>query len=179
MTVTLVGPATGSNLTGHDALYAYPSDMQTNGTVVTENAADTGLPRITLADAATQRVKWVWAIPVRWDAVAIRFAAIPEVATGGNVVFQFAYRLVTLGSGSVQGAVTNTIAVAAAAMGVVQFNWNYLLPAELSNIAMTPGGFGDSPFLHCSLARLGANGSDTLAGGCSIGVVTATRVPSS
>jgi hypothetical protein len=171
MTVSLAGPASGGTLTGHDAKYAYPTNMEHNGTLIPESAADIGLPRISLLD--NQRVKWVWEVPVRWDALAIRFGACPEVGTGGNVVFSFSYRYVALGSGSVRGAVT-TIAIAALSQGSTQFGWNYFLPSEVGNIPVVLGGFGDSPFMQCSLLRV----SGSLAGACSIGLVTATRMPS-
>jgi hypothetical protein len=173
MTVSLIGPATGSTFSGHDALYVYPADMQHNGTLITGNGADVGLPRITLADAATQRVKWVWAIPPRWAAIAVRWSAIPEVGTGGNVKWQFAYKLIYLGEGNVDGAMT-TVSVAALDASGAQ-DWKYLTPAEVASIDTPTGGFGDAPFMLCSLSRLGADGTDTLAGGVSVGVATATR----
>jgi len=173
MTVSLAGPATGSTLTGHDALYVYPADMQHNGTLISGSGADTGLPRITLADAATQRVKWVWAIPVRWAAIAVRWSAIPEVGTGGNVKWQFAYKLIHLGEGNVDGAVTTVSIAAQDATGAA--DWKYLTPSEVASIDTPAGFFGDAPFMLCSLSRLGADGTDTLAGGVSVGVATATR----
>jgi hypothetical protein len=171
MTVSLAGPATGGTLTGHDALYADAADMWTNGTPIPESAAAIGLPRISLLDG--QLVKWVWPVSVRWDALAVRFGCCPEVATGGNVVFSFSYRYVALGSGSVRGAVT-TISIAALSQGTTQYGWNYFLPSEIGNIPVVLGGFGDSPFMQCSLLRV----SGSLVGGVSIGLVTATRMPS-
>lgn len=172
----VVGPATGSTISSHDALYAYPADMQTNGTLITANGTDTNLPRITLADAATQRVKWVWAIPARWSAFALRFGWVNEVATAGNVKFQVTYDNIHLGEGDVTGAVTATISFAARAAGG-QFDHNYETSiTELATIPVVLGGFGDSPFMQFSLSRLGADGTDTLAGGASISVCTATRV---
>jgi len=172
MTVTLAGPADGSTLSGHDALYAYPADFNHNGTEVVVTGADVGLPRVTLADAATQRIKWVWAIPVRWDAVRINAAVINENVGTGNVRWQFTHKLIVLGEGNVDGAVTGTTLVTLSSGG--QFDWTYHQIA--ASIATPPGGLGDAPFMLCSLSRLGADGADTLAGGISVGVVTCTRV---
>lgn len=174
MTVTVRGYATGSTVSGHDALYAYPADMQHNGTLITGNGADVGLPRITLADGSTQRVKFVWAIPVDWKAIAVRWGGVPEVGTGGNVKLQFAYKLITLGEGDVDGAVTTISVAALNASGAA--DWKYMTPTETALIQTPTGAFGDAPFMLCSLSRLGADAADTLAGGFSIGVVTATRV---
>jgi hypothetical protein len=174
MTVALRGAAGGSTLTDHDALYVYPADMKHNGTEVVVNTTDAGLPRITLADAATQRVKWVWAIPPRWAAIAMRWASIPEVGTGGNVKWQFAYKFIYLGEGDVNGAVTTVSIAALSGSGIS--DWKYNTPSETASIDTPAGGLGDSPFMLCSLARLGADGTDTLAGGISVGVATATRV---
>lgn len=177
MVLTVKGPATGSTLTGHDALYAYPADMQHNGTLLAGTAADVGCPRITLADNVDQRVKWVWAIPVDWDAIAVRWGSSNENVATGNVRWQFAYKLIYLGEGNIDGAVT-TISIAALSSGG-QFDFLYNTPAELVSIPTVNGGFGDKPFMLCSLARLGLAGpgnGDTLAGGVSVMVTTATRV---
>jgi len=172
MTVTLAGSADGSTLSGHDALYAYPADMQHNGTLTAVTTTDVGLPRITLADAVTQRVKWVWAIPVRWDAVRINAAVINENVGTGNVRWQFTHKLINLGNLDVDGAVTGTTLVTLSSGG--QFDWTY---HQISASVATPaGGLGDAPFMLCSLSRLGADGADTLAGSISVGVVTCTRV---
>lgn len=172
MTVSLRGPVTGSKLSYHDALYAFPANMQHNGTLISGSAADTGCPRITLADAATQRVKFMWEVPVDNDALAIRWAWTNESASSGNVKFQFAYKLIYIGEGNVDGAVTTITVPAIAAAG--QFDFNYSLPTETASIA-TPDVFG-KPFLLGSLSRLGADATDTLAAGISIIAVTATRV---
>lgn len=176
MTVALRGSATGSTFSDHDALHVYPADMtRSAGTSVPDvSAADTGLPRITLPDSATNRVKWVWAIPARWAAIALRWAAIPEVGTGGNVKWQFAYKNIYLGEGNVDGAVTTVSIAALDASGAA--DWKYLTPSEVSSIDTPAGAFADAPFMLCSLSRLGADGTDTLAGGVSVGTVTATRV---
>lgn len=174
MTVALRGGANGSTFTDHDPLYAYPADMQHNGTLISGSAADTGLPRITLANATTQRVKWVWAIPIRWAAIAVRWGVIPEVGTGGNVKWQFAYKLIYLGEGNVDGAVTTVSLAALDASGAA--DWKYQTPSEISSIDTPAGAFADNPFMMCSLSRLGADAADTLAGDISVGVVTATRV---
>jgi hypothetical protein len=148
--------------------------MQHNGTLITANGTDANLPRITLADAVTQRVKWVWAIPPRWSAIALRFAHINEVATAGNIRFQLDFKNIHLGNGDVTGAVDFTFAFTVTALG--QFDWGYgLSPATLETIPITLGGLGDAPFMLFSLSRIGGAGADTLAGGVSIGVVTATR----
>jgi len=174
MTVTLRGPATGSTLSDHDALYAYPKnwELSAGATVVDVTATDTGLPRVTLPDAATNRVKWVWAIPVRWDAVRINAAVINENVGTGNVRWQFTYKLIALGEGNVDGAVTGTVLVTLSSGG--QFDWTY---HQIAASILTPVGvLGDAQFMMCSLSRLGADGADTLAGGISLGVTTATRV---
>ncbi len=174
MTVTVRGPATGSTVSGHDALYAYPTDFQHNGTLVSGAGADTGLPRVTLADGVTQRVKWVWAIPVDWAAMAVRWGAVPEAAVAGNVKWQFSYKPILLGEGNVDGAVTTVSVAALAAAG--QFDWDYKIPSETAVVATPTGLFGDSPFVLCTLSRLGGDASDTYAGGVSVAVTTATRV---
>lgn len=173
MTVALRGSATGSTLTDHDALYAYPSDWQLGGgaTLVGNGGADTGLPRVTLADAATQRIKWVWAIPARWDAIRVNAGLINENVATGNVRWQLSYRQILLGEGDVDGAVTS-ILVTLSSGG--QFDWTY---HQLAASITTPtGAFADKPFVLFSLARLGGDGADTLAGGISVGAVTCTRI---
>lgn len=173
MTVVLRGSATGSTLTDHDALYTYPADWERSAgtSVVDMTAADTGLPRITLPDLATNRIKWVWAIPVRWDAIRINAGVINENVATGNVRWQFAYRLINLGEGNVDGAVTSSL-VTLSSGG--QFDWTYHQIA--ASILTPPGILGDAPFMMCSLSRLGGDGADTLAGGISVGVATCTRI---
>jgi len=172
MANSLQGPATGGLLTFHDALYAYPADMQHNGTLITGAGTNTVLPRITLADAVTSRVKWVWAIPVGWDAFRINFGIINENVGTGNCRWQLDHKFIVLGEGNVDGAVTNTATVTLSSGG--QFDWTY--HELVASQVVTLGGFGDAPFALFSLARLGADGADSLAGGISIGVVAATRV---
>lgn len=165
--------ASGAVLTGHDALYAYPDTMQSSGTLSAGTGADAGLPRWNLADAATQRCKWVWAIPVGWSAVTVRWASV--TAATGNVVWQFAYRYITLGEAAVDTGVDDTIAVGALPAGGVG-NWQYNTPASTASIPVTPGVLGDAPFMLCSLSRLGADGADTAAGNVGVAVATITRV---
>jgi hypothetical protein len=161
-------------LSVHDALYAYPADFQTDGTLVANSGADTGLPRVALANDDTQRVKWVWAIPVGWQALALRWASITSAT--GNVVWQFAYRYFDLAeAGSVDGAVDDTIAIGAVSAGSVDA-WKYNLPAAVAEIPVNLGLLGDSPFMLCSLSRLGSDASDTVGDDVAVGVVTATRV---
>jgi hypothetical protein len=162
-------------LTPHDALYAYAPDMRSNGTDVPESAQDVGVPRWSLADAATQRVKWLWAIPVGWSGVAVRFGWGNESANSGNVVWQFSYRLIYLGEGDIDAGATTDIAVGAiTALG--QYDFNYSTPASLANISTASGGLGDKPFMQCSLSRLGGDAADTLSGAVAVFVTTATRV---
>lgn len=170
--VTVRGPATGSILSGVDSFVSQPADMQHNGTLITGNGADVGMPRITLADAATQRCKWLWTIPPGWDAVAVQFVAINEAAGTGNVKYQFAYKLIYIGEGNVDGAVTTVSMAALPSTG--QFDFNYLVPSEIQKIA-TPDVFG-KPQMLCSLSRLGADAADTLAGGVSIALTIGVRV---
>jgi len=177
MTVSLGGPATGSTNSGHDALYAYAKDWETNGTLIHGGGAGTGLPRVTLADNLDQRIEWQWAIPVGWSAMRFAFARINEAAGTGNVKFEFGYKQILLGEGNVDSALT-VVSMAALTSGG-QFDWTYQAPNELLSIPTPSGGFGDKPNVRFSLTRLGAGGpgnGDTLAGGISIGVVTATRV---
>lgn len=161
--------------TPHDALYAYAADMQSNGTLVPESAQDVGVPRWSLADAATQRVKWLWAIPVGWSSIAVRFGWDNESAASGNVVFQFAYRQIYLGETDVDGGAVTTVAIPAIT-ALAQNRFLYSTPTEIANISTPNGGLGDKPFIQCSLARLGADGNDTLAGAAAVFVATATRV---
>lgn len=157
-----------------EPLYAYRQDMVSNGTDVPESAQDVGISRWSLADAATQRVKWTWAIPNAWDALTIRYLWDNESAGAGNVVWQFSYRFLYFGEGDVDaGAMTNIAVGALAASG--QFDLNYALPASLENIATPSGAFGDKPTMVCSLSRLGSDGADTLAGAVAVGMATATR----
>lgn len=160
--------------TAHDALYAYPTAMETNGTRVSEAATAAGVPRVTLADAATQRVKWVWQIPVGWDKATVRFGTINEGPGTGDVVWQFDYKQIRLGEATPNGAVT-TVPVGALTAGSVG-RWEYNTPSALVGIATPSGFFSDKPLLLCSLARLGSDGSDTLTNGISVAVATLTRV---
>lgn len=155
-----------------DPLYAYHNDMVSNGTDVPESAQDVGIPRWSLADAATQRVKWVWAIPNSWDGIAVRWAWDNETAGVGNVNFTFSYRFIYFGEGDVDaGAMTNIVVPPIAAAG--QFDFNYALPTETSNIATPSGGFGDKPTMVCVLSRDGT--ADTLNAAIAIQFATATR----
>lgn len=153
-----------SRMVGHEALYSYPDTMQHNGTLLANAAADTGVPRITLADAATQRVKWVWAIPWNWNVGAFRWASTNEAASSGLVRWQFAYKMIYLGEGNVDGAVT-TIAIADRSSGG-QFDNTYNTPSETAAIPLPKGALGDSAFMLCSLSRLGA--ADAHSGGVSV-----------
>lgn len=156
-------------LTPHDALYSYPASWQTNGTPVASAGDDDTLPRVTLD--VGQRIKFVWAIPVGWDAVAVRWASIREIATTGTVAWQLAYKLIYLTTNDVDAAGTD-IAVPAGSVGG-QFAFAYNTPAETAAIATPTGVFSDKPFMEVSLSRTGG----TLgAGGISVPLVTATRV---
>lgn len=162
--------------TPHDALYAYPTDMLSNGTLVPESAQDVGVPRWSLADAATQRVKWSWAIPVGWNTIAIRWGYDNEVGGAGNIVWQLSYQQVVFGTANIDvGAVTD-IAVGPIAASAVQYTFNYALPTSTASIAVPAGGLGDKPVIMCSLSRLGADGADTLAGAAAVTLATATRI---
>lgn len=161
--------------TPHDALYAFAPDFSSNGTEVPESAQDVGVHRWSLADAATQRVKWTWAVPVGWSTIAVRFGWCNESAASGNVVFQLAYRQIFLGETDIDAGAVTTVAIPAiTAAG--QFAFNYSTPAATAAIATPSGGFGDKPFIQCALSRLGADGNDTLAGAVAVFVTTATRV---
>jgi hypothetical protein len=162
----------GVLLTAADNDYIWAGDMQSNGTLVTGNGTDTIVPRWSLADAATQRVKWVSAIPAEWDTVAIRWGWDKEVAASGNVVWQFSYQLVDLFSGTNvnAGAVTN-IAVGAIAVPASQFAFKYEVPVATEAISVPDGTFGSKPWMMCSLSRLGSDGADTYAG--AVGVIGA------
>jgi hypothetical protein len=173
--LTLEG--TGNTVfTGHDALYAWPNDMQSNGTLVPASATDAGLPRWSLADAATQRVKWTWAIPVGWNSIAVRWGWDNESAGAGNVKFQFSYRhIYAFQELDVNaGSVTDITIPAITALG--QYDSAYSTPTETAAIATPSGGLGDKPFMQCSLTRLGSDGTDNLGGAAAVYVATATRV---
>jgi Major tropism determinant N-terminal domain len=159
-------------LTNHDAQYKYPAEMQHNGTLISGSGADTGMPRITLADGATQRMKWMWEIPVGWEAIRVNMGVINENVATGNVRWQLTYKLIYLGEGNVDGAVTGTVLATLSSGG--QFDWTYHQVA--ASIATPPGAFGDAPLMLCSLSRLGTDGADTLVGGISVGAVTCTRI---
>jgi hypothetical protein len=155
-----------------DPLYKYAAEMKSNGTDVPESAQDAGITRWSLADAATQRVKWTWAIPNGWDGIAVRWGWDNEGAGAGNVNFTFAYRFIFFGEGDVDaGAMTSIVVPPIAAAG--QFDFNYALPAETANIATPAGAFGDKPTMVCSLSRDGA--ADTLNNAIAIQFATATR----
>jgi len=165
----------GTVLTRHDARYAFPSQIQHNGTLISEVAQDVGMPRISCADAATTRLKWVWEVPVEWDAVRVRFGQVNETTATGDVKWQFAYRLIYLGEGDVDAGAMTTISMAAiTASG--EYDWHYVQPTELASIATPDGGFADKPFMLCALSRLGSDVADTLAGAISVGITTATRI---
>jgi hypothetical protein len=161
--------------TPHDALYAYHNDMVSSGTDVPESAQDVGFPRWSLADAATQRVKWAWAIPVGWNSIAVRWGWDNESAGAGNVVWQLSHRQVVLGEVDVDAGAMTDIAVGPLTAGG-QFDLAYATPASTSAIAIVNGGFGDKPTVLFSLSRLGADGADTLAGAAAVMFTTATRV---
>ena len=168
--VTVRGPASGSILSGTDSLVFQPSDMQHNGTLISGATTGATMPRITLADAATQGVKWVGTIPPGWDAVAIQFVAINEAAGVANINYQFEYKLEYIGEGNVDGAVTTITPAAVTSAG--QFDFNYVILSELQSIA-TPDVFG-KPQMMCRLSRLGA--TDPHTGGLSIALAIMVRV---
>jgi hypothetical protein len=167
----------GALLSGHDALYAYAVDMQHNGTLVPESAQDVGFPRISLADAATQRVKWAWAIPAAWNSVAVRFGWCKEAAGSGNVKWQFAYRLVYPFTGEdVDASAVTTVDLGAIAVSGTTFGLQYEIPAAIQALATADGAFGSKPFLLCSLSRLGADGTDNYAAAVAVLLATCTRI---
>lgn len=166
----------GQILSAHDALYALKQDMESSGAAVTEAAQDVGFPRWSLADAATNRVKWQWAIPAEWDQVAVRFGWNKEAAGSGNVVWQFAYRLVYPFSGEdVDASAVTTIALGAKAVSGTTFGFQYEIPNETQAINVADGAFGSKPFMLCSLSRLGADAGDTYAGAVAVTLATLTR----
>jgi len=161
--------------TPHDALYAYPSDMVSSGTLIPESAQDVGLPRWSLPDGSTTLVKWVWAIPVGWNTVAARWGWNKEAATSGNVDWSFAYRLVypfVLGDVDV-GAVT-TVSLGSIAVSGTQYGFQYELPAAIAAIAVADGAFGSKPFMQCALIRAGL--ADTYNGAVGVSLATLTRI---
>lgn len=163
-------------LSKHDALYAWPADMQTNGALVTASGTDPGVPRVSLADAATQRCKWIWQLPLGWETAAFRWGWSNESAAAGNVVWQLAYRLVRIGlEGDVNAGAVTTIAIPAIA-APAQHDLEYSLPSVTQAIDLATGAAPFGQFLLVSLARLGADASDTLAGAASLIVGTITRV---
>lgn len=167
----------GQLLSAHDARYAWANDMQSNGTLVPESAQDVGLPRWSLANAATQRVKWMWEIPAEWDSVAIRFGWNKEAAGSGNVVFQYAYQLVyPFASTDIDAGAVTTIAIPAIAVSGTTFGIVYQIPTEISAIATADGAFGSKPFIMSSLSRLGADAADTYTGAIAVSLATMTRV---
>lgn len=167
----------GQILSGHDALYAWATDMQSSGTLVPESAQDVGFPRWSLADAATQRVKWTWAIGAEWDSVAMRFGWNKEAAGSGNVKWQFAYRLVYPFSGEdVDASAVTTLDLGAIAVSGTTFGFQYEIPASTQALAAADGAFGSKPFMLCSLSRIGADAADTYAGAVAVSLATLTRI---
>lgn len=146
----------------------FATDLQSNGTLVPENAQDVGFPRWSLADAATQRVKWAVQIPPHWDAVGLSWVWDNEAAGAGNVVWQFAYRLLYFGEGDVDAGAMTTIAIGPIA-AANQFDLSISGPSPVAAIP-TPSGalFGEKPFMVCSLSRLGADGADSLVGAVAV-----------
>jgi len=173
--VRLTGGITKAITSAHDALYALAPDMTSSVAINAEAAQDVGVPRYPLVDAATNRCKWTWPIPIGWSAGAFRWGWTNEGAGAGNVKWQFDYKLIYLGEGDVDAGATTTIAIPAIAADG-QFDFKYSLPTETQNISLPLGGFGDSPFMLCSLSRLGADGTDTLAATASVIVASLTRV---
>ena len=164
----------GQFKSGHDALYAYPSNMQSNGSLTTMNTSDVGMPRWVLDDTQQRFCKWIWAIPAAWDQVAARFAWNKEAAASGNVKWRFAYTLFyPFAGGDVNArAVDATIDLGAIAVPSSQYAITYQLNfAETINIA--DGAFGSKPFMVCSLSRVGTDATDTY-NGSSVGVSVAT-----
>lgn len=169
----------GVFLTAHDALYAYAQDMKgsAGSTYVDEIAQDVGFPRWSLPDAATNRVKWIWAIPAAWGSIAVRFAWCKEAAGSGNVVWQYAYRLVYPFTGEdVDASAVTTVALGPKAVSGTTFGLQYEIPSEIQNIATPDGAFGSKPFLLSSLTRLGGDGSDNYAAAAAVLLATLTRI---
>ena len=164
----------GQLLSAHDALYVYAATMKSNGTEVPESAQDVGLPRWSLADGATQRVKWVFEIPAEWDQVAVRFGWNKENTGSGNVNWSFAYRLVyPFVADNVDAGAVTTVSLGSIAVPSTQFAFQYEIPAAISAIATADGAFGSKPFMLCSLSRDGA--ADTYAGAVAVSLATLTR----
>lgn len=167
------GGASGSILTSVDAKRAYPADMETNGTRISAAETDTGTPRITLANGETQRLKWLVTLTEGWDAITLGWLAVNESAAAGAVKWQFAYKLMYLGEGNVDGPVT-TVTIPAQGTGG-QFDTQLVFPPATEKLAVASGFFGDKPFLLCSLSRLGGHGDDTLDGDVSVAAVFVRR----
>lgn len=161
-----------SQIVGHQAMYLWPATLQHNGTLVGAEATDTGMPRITLADAATQRVKGIFPLQPGWDRVAIRWGTVNEGAGTGLVRWQLAYKFIDLNETNVNGAVT-TITPADQASGAINA-WTYVAPTETSLITVPDGVIGGKPLMMVSLSRLGA--ADAHSGAVSVATVTATLI---
>ncbi len=161
-------------VTGHDAFYAYAADLRSNGTLVNVAGTDAGLDRWALANAATQRVKAVFAAQPGWDNMTVRFGWTAEDAGTGDVRWQVSYVLFypILGE-SVNKAAT----VAATFTSTVpsQLGAKYEFNTVPAIATPVDGSIGSSPFVIVSVARLGADAADTYAGAAGVFTITATR----
>lgn len=157
-----------------EPLYAFKRNMESNGTDIPESAQDVGYPRWSLADAAVQRVKWQWAVPVGWDSMAIRFGWTNEAAAAAGVNWSFTYKLIYLGEGDVDAGAVTTVSLGTIT-APAQFDFKYESPSQIAEV-LTPSGaiFGEKPFMQCTLVRDGV--ADAHAGAVSVALATGTRM---
>jgi hypothetical protein len=168
--------STGQILSVHDALYVFASDMTSNGTAVDmDGAASQGMPRWSLADGATQRVKWTFEIPAEWDTVAFRFYWAKVSAGAQAVTFAFRYHLFyPFAVDDLDTGAMTEIALAGTGTSMSVANRPaYEIPTATSAIAIADGAFGSKPFMLCELERDGTG--DAYAGAVTIAGATLTR----
>jgi hypothetical protein len=180
MTSDIRGSATGSQFSGHDAVYAWAADM--NGGVEAGNDGTvTTIHRRTLAATGTTSVKADLPIGADWRAVRIAWGYVYEGAgsAGQEWVPQVRYSLYyPLLGGTATSLTMTTVAIPAIdASGATAGSSGYAIPSAVSAIATPVDGFlGTSPIMHVCVDRLGDNASDDFGSGVSITTITLTRV---
>lgn len=131
-----------------------------------------GVPRITLADAATNSVYVNISPPNWWLGFNIIAAVVNDHSAGGNVRIQARvretdYATETVSTGALILDSTTTQAAPSANGGLSFF-------VVTTGITRTPGVFGS--LYSVEFTRLGSDGADTLAGPYAIAGLTVGRV---
>lgn len=169
--------ANGVFLSTHDALYILAPNMESDGTYIPAGAADAHFARWSLADGATQRVKFMFPVQLGWESAAFKWGWSGEAAVAGNVKWELAYRQIyPLLAPDLNDSTFTTIDIPAIAAGS-QHQMVYSFPTETQSIATPSDGFlGSKPWMMCSLKRTGGAGTDNYAGAVSVNSVTLTRI---